>query len=104
VALHDEWYTRIAYGHPHATVFVCPDVDMLVYADDFRNGYFEAQIVPEIRNELASGQARVLRRFGHVTVYARKPDRKAVYGNCKTGEYGHFATLRKFLDYSSGST
>jgi uncharacterized membrane protein len=104
VALHDEWYTHIAYGHPHATVFVCPDVDMLVYANNFRNGYFQKQIVPEITKELSSGQARVLRRFGHVTVYARKPDRRAGYGNCKTGEYGHFATLRDFLNYSLRST
>jgi uncharacterized membrane protein len=99
VALHDEWFTHIAVGHPYATVFFCPYVDMLVYADDYPNGYYRDQIVPEMRAELASGQLRLVRRFGKVGVYERRPDRGAIYGRCLTARPDGFSTLREFLDY-----
>jgi uncharacterized membrane protein len=99
VALHDEWYTHIAADHPNATVFFCPYVDYLVYADDYHNDYFQTQILPEVRAELASGQTRVVARFGHVAAYARTPDRGAQYGRCLTARDKPFATLREFLDY-----
>ena len=99
VALHDEWFTHIAVGHPFATVFFCPYVDYLVYADDYPNGYFQSQIVPELRAELASGQVRELRRFGKIAVYTRTPDAGARYGRCLTARPDGFKTLRAFLDY-----
>jgi len=99
VALHDEWFTHIAVGHPFATVFFCPYVDYLVYADDYPNGYFQSQIVPELRAELASGQVRELHRFGKVGVYARTPDAGAHYDRCLTARPDGFKTLREFLDY-----
>jgi uncharacterized membrane protein len=99
VALHDEWFTHVAAAHPFATVFFCPYVDYLVYADDYPNGYYQSQIVPELRAELASHQTRLLRRFGRVGVYARTPDPGARYGDCLTTRPDGFATLRDFLDY-----
>ncbi len=99
VALHDEWFTHVAADHPHATVFFCPYVDYLVYADDYPNGFFQSQIVPEIAAERASGQVRLVRRFGRVAVYARTPDPGAIYGRCLTARPDGFRTLRAFLDY-----
>ena len=99
VALHDEWFTHVAALHPYATVFFCPYVDYLVYADDYPNGYYRSQIVPELRAELASHQTRLLRRFGRVGVYARTPDPGARYGDCLTTRPDGFATLRDFLNY-----
>ena len=99
VALHDEWFTHVAVAHPYATVFFCPYVDYLVYADDYPNGYYQTQIVPEMLAEAASGQLRLLRRYGRVGVYARTPDRGAKYGKCLTARPDGFATLRDFLNY-----
>jgi uncharacterized membrane protein len=98
VALHDEWFTHVAVEHPYATVFFCPYVDALVYADDYPNGYFRDQIQPEIRAEIATGQMRIVRRFGKVVIYARTPDPGALYGRCLTSRPDGFATLRGFLD------
>jgi uncharacterized membrane protein len=99
VALHDEWFTHVAIDHPYATVFFCPYVDYLVYADDYPNDYFQQQILPEVRAEIASGQARELRRYGKVAVYERTPDPGAKYGRCLTARPPGFATLRDFLKY-----
>ena len=43
---HDEWFTHVALQYPAATVFFCPYVDYVVYADDFPNGYFQSEIKP----------------------------------------------------------
>ena len=99
VALHDEWFTHVAATHPYATVFFCPYVDYLVYADDYPNGFYQAQIVPEIAAERATGQVRLLRRFGAVGVYARTPDPGARYGRCLTARPDGFRTLRDFLNF-----
>jgi uncharacterized membrane protein len=99
VAMHDEWFTHVAVQHPFATVFFCPYVDTLVYADDYPNGYYRDQIVPELRAEEATGQVRLVRRLGHVAVYARTPDPGAVYGRCLSARPDGFKTLREFLDY-----
>lgn len=84
VATHDEWFTRIAYTHRNATVFFCPYLTYAVYADDFPNGYFRTQILPELRSEIRSGQARVVATFGQVKVYRRRPDSGARVGTCIT--------------------
>ncbi len=99
VALHDEWFTHVAATRPHATVFFCPYVDFLVYADDYPGDFYRTQIVPEIATEIARGQTRLLHRFGKVRVYARTPDAGARYGRCITARPEGFATLRAFLDY-----
>ncbi len=99
VALHDEWYTHVAATRPHATVFFCPYVDYLVYADDYPGDFYRTQIVPEIAAEIAHGQAHLLHRFGKVRVYARTPDAGARYGRCITARPEGFATLRAFLNY-----
>jgi hypothetical protein len=100
VLTHDEWYTRIAFDHPHASVFFCPDVDYIVYAANFPNEYYRTQLAPEIAREVETGQARVLRRFGSVSVYARRPDPGAIHGRCITARDGRFKTLREFNDYN----
>lgn len=98
VAVHDEWFTRIAYDHPYATVFLCPYVDYAVYADDFPNGYYQDQIVPEVRAEVARGQMREVARYGKVAVYSRTPDAGAKYGRCITFRPEGYATLRDFMN------
>jgi hypothetical protein len=52
-----------------------------------------------LRAEEATGQVRLVRRLGHVAVYARTPDPGAVYGRCLTARPDGFKTLREFLDY-----
>jgi uncharacterized membrane protein len=99
VALHDEWFTHVAATRPYATVFFCPYVNFLVYADDYPGDFYRTQIVPEIAAEIAHGQTHLLHRFGKVRVYARTPDAGARYGRCITARPEGFATLRAFLKY-----
>ena len=73
VATHDEWYTQIALREPGATIFYCPYVRYAVYASDFPNAAFRNEIVPLLDADLASGRARVVARFGRVSVYRREP-------------------------------
>ena len=80
---HDEWFAHAAYGHPSATVFFCPFVDYALLADDYPNGYYHEALAPEVARELATGRMRVIRRFGHVVLYARKPTPGKV-GSCVT--------------------
>jgi uncharacterized membrane protein len=84
VATHDEWFVRIAAAYPEATVFYCPYVRYAVYADDYPNGYFQSDILPQIRRELASGTTTLVRRFGAVAVYRRTPPPDAHIGDCIT--------------------
>ena len=81
---HDEWFARVAGDHPNATVFFCPYVDYVVYADDYPNGYYQHDIAPEIGRERASGQLRLVARFGHVSAYRRTPNAGARIGDCIT--------------------
>lgn len=81
---HDEWFTHVAADHRNATVFFCPYVDYVVYADDYPNAYFQSDIVPEIARERASGQLRVIAQFGHVRAYRRTPDQGSRVGDCIT--------------------
>ena len=95
VLTHDEWFTWIAATHPHATVFLCPDVDLVVLGDGYPTG-----LLSEVRAELRSGQLKFSRRFGRVAVYSRKPDLAGDYENCSAGRYADFPTLRAFLDFN----
>jgi uncharacterized membrane protein len=95
VLTHDEWFTWIALTHPHATVFLCPDVDMLVLGDGYPTSLW-----PEVHAELESGQLRLARRFGRVTVYLRRADRPGEYEQCATGRYSDFPSRRAFLDFN----
>ncbi len=81
---HDEWFTHAAYAHRNATVFFCPYVDYVVYADDYPGAYFHDSIVPELARERAAGRLRSIARFGHVAVYRRMPNRGARVGLCIT--------------------
>jgi len=84
LATHDEWFVRVALTHPSATVFFCPYVDWAVYADDYPNAFFQAQIRPQLQRELSTRQTRVVARFGKVGLYERTPDPQARVGECIT--------------------
>ncbi len=84
VVTHDEWFVRIALAYPQATVFLCPYVRYAVYAADFPNGYFQADIRPQLQRSLARGDAQVSGRYGRVAVYALRPPPDARIGACIT--------------------
>ncbi len=94
---HDEWFARVALAQPNASVFFCPYATYAVYADDFPNGYFKDQILPELGREVASGQARVVASFGAVRVYARTPNPGARVGDCVTPGNVRYRSLRDTL-------
>ncbi len=94
---HDEWFTHVALQYPAATVFFCPYVDYVVYADDFPNGYFQSEIKPALAREVATGRAAVIGTFGEVTVYRRTPNPGARIGACVTPGNTHYRTLRETL-------
>jgi len=71
VATHDEWFSAIAARHPHATLATIAGVDYLVYADDFPNAEFQADVLPALRREVADGRYHTICRFGAVTTYER---------------------------------
>jgi len=83
--------------YPAATVFFCPYVDYIVYADDFPNGYFQSEIKPTLTGEVAGGRARVLATVGQVRVYRRIPNPGARVGACVTPGNTHYQTLRETL-------
>ena len=101
---HDEWFAHVAYAHRNATVFFCPFVDYVVYANDYPGGYYHAEIVPEIAREIASGQMHAIARFGHVTAYRRVPDPGARVGSCVTPGDVRYRSLRSSLSQSGSST
>jgi uncharacterized membrane protein len=80
---HDEWFAHAAYAHPNATVFFCPYVDYILFADDYPGGYYRDAIVPEMAREIERGRVRGVARFSHVVLYARRPTPGAV-GTCVT--------------------
>lgn len=94
---HDEWFAHIAGDHPNATVFFCPYVDYVVYADDYPSAYYQHDIVPELVRERAGGQLQVVARFGHVTAYRRRPDVGARVGDCITPGNVHYRSLGALL-------
>jgi uncharacterized membrane protein len=71
VATHDEWFSAIAAQRPRATLATIAGVDYLVYADDFPNAEFAADVLPALRREVAAGRYREVCRFGAVATYER---------------------------------
>jgi hypothetical protein len=70
-ATHDEWYTAVAAQRPLATVAKTEGIEYLVYADDFDNAGFVANIVPKLHAQVDDGRYRVACTFGNVHAYAR---------------------------------
>ncbi len=70
-ATHDEWYSAVAAERPLATVAKVDGIAYLVYADDFDNAGFRANVVPQLHGEVADGHYRVVCTFGRVHTYAR---------------------------------
>ncbi len=66
---HDEWYSAVAATRPLATVGKYSGIAYLVYADDFDNAGFRANIVPLLHGEVANGSYRVTCTFGAVHAY-----------------------------------
>ncbi len=80
---HDEWFAHAAYGHANATVFFCPFVDYVLFADDYPGDYYRHALAPEVVREVATSRMHVIRRFGHVVLYGRNPTPGRV-GTCVT--------------------
>lgn len=97
VVMHDEWFAHVAFAHPHATVFFCPSARYAVFADDYPNGYYRAEIRPEIAREVASGRMRVAATFGRVRVYTRVPSGDGRAHRCITPGDVRYTTLSAAL-------
>ncbi len=97
VLTHDEWFTHVAYSRRNATVFFCPYVDYVVYADDYPSVYYHAEIVPELVRERASGQLQPVATFGHVHAYRRTPNPGARVGACITPGNVRYRSLAQAL-------
>ena len=94
---HDEWFVHVAADRPHASVFFCPATRYAVYRDDYPNGYFHDEILPEIARELRSHQMRIVASFDHIAVYERTPDAGASIDRCITPGDTRYTTLPKAL-------
>jgi hypothetical protein len=70
-ATHDEWYSAVAAQRPLATVGAIDGIAYLVYADDFDNAGFVANVVPQLHANVASGRYRIACTFGTVHAYER---------------------------------
>jgi uncharacterized membrane protein len=70
-ATHDEWYSAVAAQRPLATVAKIDGIAYLVYADDFDNAGFRADVVPQLHANVAQGRYRVACTFGNVHAYER---------------------------------
>jgi uncharacterized membrane protein len=71
VATHDEWFSAIAARHPQATLATISGVDYLVYADDYPNAEFQANVRPALLAEVRQRAYREVCRFGAVVTYER---------------------------------
>ncbi len=100
---HDEWFAHVAYEQRNATVFFCPYVNYVVYADDYPGAYYHDEIVPELERERATGQVRLLVSFGHVHLYRRTPNPGAQVGRCITPGNPRYHSLPQALHDGSGS-
>lgn len=76
VSTHDEWYTAIATRVPNATLQMTAGNDYLVYADDFDNAAFRANMLPALRADVASGNYRVICTSGSVKTYQRRTPKR----------------------------
>ncbi len=70
-ATHDEWYSAVSAQRPLATVAKTRDIAYLVYADDFDNAGFRANVVPVLRAAVAAGTYRIACTKGAVHTYER---------------------------------
>ncbi len=66
---HDEWYSAVAAERPLATVGKYHGIAYLVYADDFDNAGFRANVVPQLHAEVGSGVYRIACTYGNVHTY-----------------------------------
>jgi uncharacterized membrane protein len=71
VSTHDEWYTHVALEFPNSTIAWLYPPQYAVFADDFDNGSFRTEVLPQLRAGVATGRYRVVGRFGKVVVYER---------------------------------
>jgi uncharacterized membrane protein len=68
-ATHDEWYSAVAAQRPEANVGKTDGIAYLVYADDFDNAGFVANVVPRLHADVAAGRYRIACTFGDVHAY-----------------------------------
>ena len=69
---HDEWYSAVAARRPLATVGKYDGIAYLVYADDFDNAGFRANVVPLLHARVAQGRYRIACTFGNVHTYVMR--------------------------------
>ncbi len=69
VFTHDEWYSHIAAGYPHATMFARNDLQYIVVAEDYPSKIFQERYRPQLA-AIVRAQGLVVRaRVGRVVVY-----------------------------------
>jgi uncharacterized membrane protein len=71
LSTYDEWFSAVAARRPLATIDRTSGVDYLVYADDFPGDPNQRKMHSALEREIASGQYRVVCRFGGVAAYRR---------------------------------
>ncbi len=69
LATHDEWFSAVAAQRPRATIDRTSGVQYLVYADDFPNLDYQHRLRPALDAAVASGDYRVVCRYGKVAAY-----------------------------------
>jgi uncharacterized membrane protein len=69
LATHDEWFSEIAAQWPKATIDRAGGVEYLVYADDYPNRTYQAEVRAQVAAEVARGEYRVVCRYGNVATY-----------------------------------
>lgn len=71
VATHDQWYPHVALAYPNATEMlgnVGQFKGYIVYNADWKNGYFESAVLPQLDAAVARGTLHAVCRFGDVVV------------------------------------
>jgi uncharacterized membrane protein len=71
VSTHDEWFSHFALRYPNATIAWLYPPQYAIYADDYQNESFRSEVLPRLRAGVASGEYRIIARFGAVKVYKR---------------------------------
>jgi uncharacterized membrane protein len=75
MATYDEWFSAVAAQRPRATIDRVNGVQYLVYADDFPGAAYQQRLRPEIAQEVARGEYRVVCRYGAVAAYEATDER-----------------------------
>jgi uncharacterized membrane protein len=71
LSTHDEWFTHIAGENQPVTGGAVSGVEYLVYADDYRDEFFQHDVRPKLEAAVASGRYRSVCSSARVHAYQR---------------------------------